>query len=282
MDRQSRRRFIPTSDKLEVRELMTTTSNIFGSPTQNNTLDLALTFQQKEQRIERLPTYVLGLQKNRFVPKSVMSEIQNGLVPMMGQLDKPGTSVLDSFNLTLRKIVPSVSLTQGNARKLHQAFVQVLQAAHAPTGAIDQLANAVNQLATQVDTASIQPVFLATNDYTLVLQTALAIGKPLPIPQVPQVAKNSGIQVSHTQIKTAEARPYLTGNYVRGVSMQIVTGQGEVLGGANTNNAGQYRVRIQTPLAPGTYSLYARVEDQGHYSRLSHVFDVTVVPRKKK
>lgn len=282
MDRQ-RRRYIPTSEDLEARKLLSTTSStVFGSTSGSNTSDLAITFQQKERRVERLPTYLLGLQPGRFLPKDTTSEIQAGLTQLMGELHKPSTSALNTFNLTLRKIVPNASFSQGDARKLNKAFVQVLQAAKAPQGAIDQLSTSLNQLATQVDTASIQPVFLATNDYTLVLQTALAIGKPLPSPQVPRIAVNKGIQVNPTHIKTPESRPQLTGTYERGVTMQIINQEGTVLGQANTNNSGQYRVRIADPLPPGTYTFYARAEDQGHLGRLSHSFDVKITPPRHK
>ena len=113
-------------------------------------------------------------------------------------------------------------------------------------------------------------------------QTALSIGKVLPTPQIPQVAKNSGIQVNRTNLTTTESRPYFTGTYVPGTNIQIVNAQGEVVGQAPTNNLGQYRVRVSTPLSPATYPLYARVEDQGHYSELSHVFDVKVIPPRKR
>jgi hypothetical protein len=281
MDRH-RRRFIPASDDLEVRKLLSTTgSNIFNSSTYNNTADLAITFQQKEQRIANLPRYLLGLQSGRFVPKETMGEIQAGLTQLMGEMHRPNPSILDSFNLTLRKIVPSVSLSQGDARKLHQAFVQVLQASGAPESAVTQLSTALNTLATQVDTASIQPVYLATNDYTLVLQTALSVGKPLPRPQVPQVARNTGVQVDPTHIKTTESRPYLTGTYVKGTSIQILDVKGEIVGEANTNRLGQYRVRIAAPLSPGSYTFYARAENQGHVGLASHSFDVKITaPRR--
>lgn len=282
MDRQ-RRRYIPTSEDLEARKLLSTTSStVFGSTSNRNSSDLAINFQQKQQRVERLPHYLLALQPGRFLPKETTSEIQAGLTQLMGEMQKPPTSALNTFNLTLRKIVPNVSFSQGDARKLNKAFVLVLQAAKAPQGAIDQLSASLNQLATQVDTASIQPVFLATNDYTLVLQTALAVGKPLPAPSVPQIAVNKGIQVNRTHIKTPESRPQLTGTYEQGVTMQIVNQQGAVLGQANTNNSGQYRVRITDPLPPGTYTFYARAEDQGHLSLPSHTFDVKILPPKNK
>ncbi|ODT98190.1 MAG: hypothetical protein ABS79_06300 [Planctomycetes bacterium SCN 63-9] len=281
MDRH-RRRFIPASDDLEARKLMATTTNVFGSPSNNNTADLAITYQQKQQRVENLPRYMLGLQPGRFLPKDLVGEIQDGLTKLEGQLHRPGTSVLNSFNLTLRKIVPNVSLSTGDARKLHQAFVQVLQAAGAPDDAVDKLSTSLNTLVTQVDTASIQPVFLATNDYTLVLQTALSIGKPLPAPQIPQIAKNTGTQVNPTLAVTGQSRPYYVGTYAKGTAIQLINTQGEVIGQTNTNNLGQYRLRVSTPLSPGTYTLYARAEDQGHLGLPSHTFQVKIVePRSK-
>lgn len=281
MDRP-RRRYIPASEDLEGRKLLSATSSSFFGAASGNSTDQAITFQQKERRIERLPHYMRSLQPRRFLPEDATSEIQAGLTQMMGELHRPPPAVLNTFNETLRKIVPNVSLSAGDARKLNKAFVMVLQAAKAPDAAVDQLGSAVNRLVTQIDTASIQPVFLATNDTTLVLQTALAIGKPLPPPGVPRIAANHGIQVNRTHVKTTEPRPAFTGVYQRGVSIQLVNLQGEVLGQATTNNAGQYRVRIAEPLSVGTYTLFARAQDQGHVGRLSHSFDVKILaPRSR-
>lgn len=276
MDRQ-RRRFIPKSENLEVRKLLATSSNVFSTSSSSNTQDLAANIQQKEQRIEHLPSYMKGLQANRFLPKDLTTEIQSGLTSLMTHLHKPSTEVLDSFNLTLRKIVPNVSLSAGDARKLHQSFVQVMQSAKAPQNAIDQLSASLNQLATQVDTASVQPVFLATNDYTLVLQTALSVGKPLPAPQIPMIAKNSGVELNRTHFKSTVINPNFSGTYVRGTTVQIVNLEGQVVGEGAANNMGQYRVRISTPLQPGsTYTFFTRAEDQGYLGLNSRTFEVKV------
>ncbi len=45
----------------------------------------------------------------------------------------------------------------------------------------------MNQLA-RADSQSRQPIYLATNDYTLVLQDTLAIGRPITRPGIPELA----------------------------------------------------------------------------------------------
>jgi hypothetical protein len=260
----------------------TTASSLYSTSSTSTSESLPVTFQQKERRIERLPYYMRTFEPDRYMPKSAIQQIQQGLLDTMGELQKPPTETLDSFNLTLRDIVSKPSLSAADARRLNHAFVQVLQASGAPGQAIDELSAGLTQLTTQVDTASIRPVFLATNDYSVVLQTALAVGRPLPAPKVPQLALKDGTQVNAGYSITPVQTPAFVGSYEPKTVVQLLDTKGHVLGSAETNSGGRYRLQVESPLALGVHELHVRGTDsQGHESILSRAFQVKVVESKQ-
>ncbi len=196
-----RRRYIPSTEGLEGRELMAGVNTLFGIQVTTN-LNVPITLQQKEKRIEHLPYYLQQINPGRFLPKTEINDIQSALFNMIDSIDKPHTDALNNFNYQLRKVVNRQSLTAGNIALLNHGVTAVLNSANAPQASINGLSNALFTLTSQVDTASALPVVLGTNDNTLVLQTALAIGRPMPPPQLPKIKKNNGIQANATHIKT--------------------------------------------------------------------------------
>src|SRR5207249_12097428 len=180
----------------------------------------------------------------------------------------------------LRHVVPRQSLSPSDLRRLNFAFTAVLRATHAPPSSIDGLATALDRLATQVDTASPEPVFLGTNDYTLVLETALAVGRPMPPPILPRIAKHQGVQTNSDHITTPLKHPTLVGTYHFHTHIQVITPAGVVVGTANCRKDNQYKVLIDPPLSPGLYQFRIRAyDDVGHPSKVSRLFEIKVVPR---
>src|SRR5262245_61434928 len=113
-----RRRFVPSSEGLEQRALLATStapnlSNIFGFQVSTN-LNIPITYQQKLQRIERLPFYMEQIRTGRFLPKAELSAIQGDLFQLISKLHKPDTAALDQYNYGLRPIVKRESLTAQN------------------------------------------------------------------------------------------------------------------------------------------------------------------------
>ena len=279
-----RRRFMPSTEGLESRALQaastTNLANIFGFQVNTN-LNIPVTFQQKELRIEHLPFYLEKILPGRFLPKAEVKGIQGNLLELISQLHKPATSALDNYNFELRQIVPHQSITPTTVNVLNNGFGTVLHAATASPTAIDSLKSALFQFATQVDTASPQPVFLASNDYTLVLETALAIGRPMPSPILPKIAKNQGIQANVDHIKTPLKHPAFVGTYHFHTHIQIITPSGVVVGTTNCRKDNRYKVVVDTPLSPGIYQFRIRAyDDAGNLSRVSRLFDVKVVPKE--
>jgi hypothetical protein len=278
-----RRRFMPAYEGLETRALQTAigVNNIFGFQVTSN-LNVPITYQQKSLRIQHLPYFMEKIHPGRFLPKAQIQEIQTALFNMVNSISKPFPKALNNFNYALRPIVSKQSLTGQDIHVLNHGVAAVLHAAHTPTASIAGISNALQTLISQVDTASVTPVYLATNDATLVLQTALAIGRPMPPPALPRIKRNNGIQAGPQHIKTPLERPILVGSYHYHTLIQIVTPAGVVVGQANVQRNNDYRVQITTPQSIGVHEFQARALDSvGHVSRLSKPFLIKVVQKKQ-
>ena len=182
----------------------------------------------------------------------------------------------------MRDIVSRPSLRPQDARVLNNAFISVLQASGATPEATSQVATAMNSLVTQVDTASIQPVFLATNDYAMVLQLAQVVGQPMPAPSIPTITKASGVQTQARQSVSPLSQPTFVGSYQTNAQIQIYNQDtGQVLGSGTPNKSGQYTIQIGTPLAVGKYHLRVRAVDaEGHLGNPSQYFTLSIIPPK--
>jgi hypothetical protein len=277
-----RRRFRPSTEGLETRTLQASNLNTLFGLQINSNLNIPITYQQRELRISRLPYYLEQIRPGRFLPKPEIKEIQASLFAMLDVIHRPPTQGLNDFNYNLRQIVSKQSLTAPNINSLNRTFMGVLNSARTPPGAVFGLGQGLYQLVSQIDTASPMPVYLGTNDYTLVLETALAIGRPMPSPAVPKIAKNEGIQANKQHMKTPLLHPAVTGTYHFHTNMQIITPQGQIVGEAVVRSTNDFKVRVVTPLSPGIYTFYLRaMDDAGHLSLLSRPFAIKVVPKKQ-
>jgi hypothetical protein len=282
-----RRRFTPGTEGLEKRELLAVTnqpniSNIFGFQVSPN-LNIPITYQQKVLRVEHMPYYLAHIRPGRFLPAAEVKQVQADLFQLISRLHKPSTASLDFYNQQLRNVVPHVSLTPTNAAVLANIFGTVLHAASASPPVIASLQSNLNTWVTKFDTASPEPVYLATNDYSFVLQTALTIGRPMPSPILPKIAKNQGVQANADHIKTVLKHPALVGTYHFHTHIQVITPGGEVVGLTNVRKDNRYKVVISTPLSPGVYQFRIRAyDDGGNLSRPSRLFEIKVLPRRHR
>lgn len=277
-----RRRFVPSPEGLEVRTMLSATSSGLGGLTVSPTAtsqSLPITFQQKQARIDKLPGNLRALQRNRFLPADTVAQIQQGLGQLMGTMKPPVPQALTNYNLAMRKIAFHSSLSTSDVQTLDRAFRAVLRSAHAPEPALTKLADAVNHLVTQVDTASMRPVFLATNDNAYILQLATVLGQRMPAPRVPSISRPSGKQVNPRVSVTPLSHPSFIGSYESRTTIQLVdSANGKVIGTAAVATNGQYTVKTSTPLAIGRYTLFVRaVDEAGHVSNPSRTFGVQVV-----
>ena len=281
-----RRRFVPSSESLEVRAMLTTTAtgsalNIFGGSS-SATQSLPITFQQKEMRIEKMPNNLCALQPDRFLPDDTIHQIQLGLNQIMSEAAPANPQALTNYNRALRRIVFNSSLSTGAASLLNHGFAGSLKSAHTPDPGFTTLTTAVDQLVTKVDTASINPVFLATNDSSYLLQLALVIGQQMPAPRAPSIAKTSGARVDAGFSVTPLSNPTMVGSYVYQTTMQLVDpANNAIYGQAAVAKNGQYSLRVATPLGVGKHEFVVRAVDEvGHLSHVSRQFTIKVVPPK--
>ncbi|MGO8902569.1 MAG: hypothetical protein ACLQU5_30125 [Isosphaeraceae bacterium] len=282
-----RRRFVPAPEGLEVRTMLSTTGggfSLFGSSS-NTTQTLPITFAQKELRIQKMPTNLRALQPDRTLPPITINQIQLGLNEIMSQTnptprDAPG---LTRYNLEMRNIVHNTSLSAANVKLLNRMFSSILVAVNAQNPGLTNVVSGVNQLVSQVDTASINPVFLATNDNAYILQLGLVIGQQMPAPRAPTITKGTGHQVKPGISVTPLYAPTYVGSYEYGTTIDMVNvSTGQIIGTAIVAKNGQYALHITTPLAVGKYHLAVRAVDEvGHVGHASRVFGLQVVPPKK-
>ncbi len=277
-----RRRFVPAPDGLEVRTMLSPVAGSFGffGYGLNTTQSLPITFQQKELRIQKIPYNLRFTQPNRFLPPDTVHQIQLGMNQIMSQLTLSPPQALTNYNLLMRHIVFNSSLSTTNVHQLNNAFTAVLKADHTPEPGLTNLVTSVNQLVSQVDTASVQPVFLATNDNAYLLQLAIVIGQQMPAPRIPTITRATGNQVNPRVAVTPLATPTYTGTYVYGTMIQLINAKtNEILGQTVVNKNGQFALHITTPLSVGKYHLAIRAVDEvGHIGHASRVFGLKVVP----
>lgn len=193
--RTRRSRFVPSGEGLEGRELLSTataqahTSTAAEVARQQkaerdaaNALQLQQQTQQiLEQRIRRvvnLPLFLQSIAPRAEIPRVPIQRIQFDLLTIIGQLRTPSQASVTQFNQALRNAVPNSSISAESAAQLSRTFGNVLKSAQAPAATIASLQASMNELV-QADSAQTKPVILATNDYALVLQTALGIGRPI-------------------------------------------------------------------------------------------------------
>lgn len=281
-----RRRFIPGSEKMEGRMMLSTTTAALPAAAATSAAqvagDIPYTIQQKQDRIDRVPRLLRSFSPNRSLPRDMVEGIQQGLEEVVSGLGRANPETARRFNDALRDIVSRPSLRAQDAHLLEQRFTDVLVSAGADVSAVDLMASNLDLLATTVNTSNVQPVFLTTNDYASILQLALIVGQPMPAPQVPGIARTSGTRVDSTHNVTPESQPTFLGTYQPHATVQIFNQEnGQILGSGTTGNNGQYTIKFDVPLELGMYTLRARAVDElGHQGAPSRPFTLKVVAPK--
>lgn len=281
-----RRRFIPGSENMEGRMMLSTATAAAPVAEVASTTEEAgampYTIEQKQDRIDRVPRLLRSYSPNRELPRDMVEGIQEGLEGVVSDLHKAAPVTARMFNAALRDIVSRPSLQPWDARLLEQRFTDVLVSAGADTDSVDLMASNLNLLATTVNTSNVQPVFLTTNDYASILQLALIIGQPMPAPAVPGIARDSGTRVDANHNVTPESQPTFTGGYQPNAVIQILNDEtGQILGSDKSGKDGRYSITFDVPLELGDYTLRAQAVDElGHKGELSRPFKLRVVAPK--
>ncbi len=226
-----RRRFVPSTEGLEVRTLQATNLNTLFGLQVNSNLNIPITYQQRELRITRLPYYLEQIRPGRFLPKPEIKQIQDSLFGMLDVIHRPPTQGLNDYNYYAPKGCLQAVVDQRRiSTRLDQTFTGVLNSARTPPAAVAGLRYGPVSIDVPDRHGQCAAGYLATNDYTLVLETALAVGRPMPSPALPKIAKNEGIQANNQHMKTPLLHPAVTGTYHFHTNMQIITPQSQIVG----------------------------------------------------
>ena len=278
-----RRRFVPSPEGLEGRMLLSVARpssaiKAARTPVANTSSTLA----EKELRIERLPFFLETLQPGRALPGATIARLQADLNTIVARLQPPPSQVLDAFNLGLRDVIPNASLSVEDARTLNRLFGEVLAAAGAPPQSVANLQADMSELI-QADTNGPNPVMLATNDYALVLQTALGVGRPIKAPAPPKLAAADRARGLGPNV-TANRQPTLTGTYASGHTIEILDAEDDlVLGAGPVGSDGTYAAKFSSPLEDGTYKVrVTAIDAEGHVSSPSRIYTLKVVTRASR
>jgi hypothetical protein len=289
-----RRRFVPSAEGLEGRALLASSIFSFSKPNRNPTDGVPMTFTLKQHRIQRLPVYMEQIRSGRFLPNATIKKLQADMLAVATKTHAPGApasngyQILNEFNSGLRQVNSHTSLSVEDAAVLKNSFDSVLTAAGATPEAIANLRDDMTAL-TKNDLSSPQPVFLATNDYTIVLQTILGVGRPIRRPDSAQLAAGNGKRVGRNFGVAPKDQPTVVGSYDAYSQVQIVNKDLEVFGssyvkrvGATQSNGeaqatGKYAITFNQPLPNGLYTFYIRTIDQfGNMSHISPPFKIRV------
>ncbi len=280
-----RRRFIPVSEKVEGRMMLSTMnpmSGVLGSLTTTVQSDLPVTIQQKTTRIDRIPTNMRAFDRNRPLPRDLIEPIQQAMTESISSLDRASQQSIESFNEVLRDVVSRPTLSARSAQALNNALTGVLVSAGATTQEIDTIADNLHTLATTINTTLAQPVFVTTNDYATVLQMTLIVGQPMPAPNPPMLARDMGATPATGHFVTNTPTPTFTGTYQARATLQIYDQDSDVVfGQGQVEKNGQYKVTFDKALAPGeVHTMRIRaIDDLGHVGRSSRPFTVRLAPR---
>jgi hypothetical protein len=239
------------------------------------------TIESKRHRIHNLPFFIGMLNKDGVVPQPAVQNIQNDLNLLVAQLHQGNSSLISAFNLDLRKAQSYENITPISQESLNRDFGAALIAAGAPAGITADLQKQLTQLI-DYDSTQVGSTIAATNDYAIVLQLALEVGRPLVYPDVPALSgsnhqgNDGSIPVTHFH------HPTLTGHYTIGTNIQIVDFHNKVvLGEAAVDPAtGTYQVKFANYLPDGTYTVRVRAEDAGFVSDPSPKYTFKVVTPK--
>ena len=132
------------------------------------------------QRIDRLPAFLQSLDRGRVLPGEAIATLQREIRGFVAALHAPAEPVATAFVEVLRDAASVGSVRESSVNQLDNALSRLLQSAGADSTSIQQIRGAMDDLA-RTAVISENPVVVLTNDYALVLQTILGVGRPIGI-----------------------------------------------------------------------------------------------------
>ena len=289
MDRR-KRKYVPSSEGLEGRQLLASAATSLGSITSSLTnpysntpagtqvdggAPVADTIEAKLQHIQNYPFFIGELNRDGAVPQPSVGNIQDDLRQLIGTMHPGDTATTLAFNKDLRNAQTSYNVLPSQADALNSDFGNVLLAAGADPNVTADLQSQMKALS-QAATQQSDPSIVMRNEYATTLELALGTGRPLLAPAKPRLASASRSGTADNLDVTKLAQPSLSGTYAANTNIQIVDANNTVFGTATTAANGTYTVTAATPLPNGTYTVRGRAQDDGYYSPPSKTYTFTV------
>ncbi len=247
-----RRRFAPSTERLDERVLLTSTAQTLVSSTIPDILD-------KTARISRLDILLDSLAPNRVVPETLVTPLKADLTSIVGQLGNPGSPVLTAANLQYRSSLSHTNISSKDAAGLNATFGNALAAAGAPLSITNDFQNNMENLL-KFDEQNPNPTTLAVNDYATVLELALAVGRPIHTPEAPRLLSTDAVGGKGSHV-TYLTQPSVVGSYDAGTYVTLLDQNGRDLGLEQVPSTGNYEIQVNQPLTPGTYYLRVQAYD---------------------
>lgn len=193
MDRRRSRHLVKLHlESLEGRALTSTVPAVgVAAPQTSATPSSQITISEQERRIENLPRFLRSFSPNRALPAETTSAIQSDLRAIQGQLKPPGPGAITYFNQQLRAAIPFQSVQQDKLLGISNAFERTLIAAGADSSVVQNLQSNLTEMA-RFNAQRTNSNIVTTNDFSLVLQTALAVGRPAAVATTQGVAHPRG------------------------------------------------------------------------------------------
>jgi len=253
-----RRQFAPSAEGLEGRALL---SSFAGSTRYHHPHNIPVSYLTKTDRIKNLPFFLGQYHQDRAVPHVIAEAIQADLTAIRGKLHDPSPIKLNEFNQAERHAIPTASLSPAASLGLQHTFGTALESAGATATQIENLQADVNRLV-QVDSTQRNPSFVATNDYAVILEVALGVGRPIHTPATPHL---SGVQrvIPKNPTLTNVRQPEVVGTYDANSTISLVDNAGDLLGSTTVPASGRYVVQPTQILSNGTYSFRVIASDPG-------------------
>lgn len=195
---ERRRRFVPWSDRLEGRQLLTAAPAtpavapaVSVSPTSDyawnippskygpftpQDLFVANVSSLRQFRIAQLPVYLQLVNTERTLDDTTVKALQADLEAVRNRLTAPPQALVSSFIDSLRDALTTQSITPDHARVLNDQFGKILESSGAPPDVTQQFQADMNRL-TRQSVNGPNPAIVAANDYAVITQYVLAIGR---------------------------------------------------------------------------------------------------------
>ncbi len=245
-----RRRFAPTTERLDERVLLTTAAPNLVSAT-------AVLNLEKTTTIARFGNLLDSEAPGRIVPETLVAPLQNDLTAVVGKLSDPGGPALVVFNQQLRGTLKHSTINAADTAGLNATFGNALTASGVPIPVTNAFQTDMQNLLT-FDEQNPNQTAMAARDYANVFDMALEVGRPIPTPTAPRLLAtgSAGTQGLHI---TSSASPTLAGTYnYAGATITLLDQAGNSLGKQQVSANGTYQIQVNRPLAAGTY--YFRVQ----------------------